>query len=135
MKLISKIANDRKSFTLIELLMTIVVVAIIAIPLALLVGEHLNSILRSEEYTMAVDLARFEMENVKNLNYANIITGSFPNYQGYSFDVTRTVSFAQGNGASAESLKLVQVDVSRAGSVTILFTLETYIAQNVIYGL
>ena len=135
MTLIHKRAGGKKGFTLIELIMTIVVIAIIAIPLALLVMEHLSSTLRSEDYTMAVNLARFEMENVKNLNYASIVSGSFPNYQGYSFDITRTVSFVQGNGASAESLKLVQVDVNRSGSATILFTLKTYIAQNVAYGL
>ena len=135
MKLIHKRAGGKKGFTLIELIMTIVVIAIIAIPLALLVMEHLSSTLRSEDYTMAVNLARFEMENIKNLNYANIVSGSFPNYQGYSFDITRTISFAQGSGATPESLKLVQVDVNRSGSAAILFTLKTYIAQNVAYGL
>jgi len=135
MKFNHKILNTRKSFTLVEFVMTIVVVAIIAIPLSLLVQEHLNSLLRSEDYTVAVNLARFEMENVKNLNYASIVSGSFPNYQGYSFDVIRTVTFAQGDGLSPESLKLVQVDVRRSGSVTVLFSLMTYIARNVSYGL
>ena len=126
---------QKQGFTLVELIMTIVVVGIISIPLSLLVSQHINSIAQSEDYGMAINLARFEMENVKNLNYANIVSGSFPNYQGYSFDITRTVSFVQGNGASAESLKLVQVDVNRSGSAAILFTLKTYIARNVIYGL
>jgi len=123
-----------RGFTLIELIMTIVVVSIIAIPLTLFLGQHVVSVVQSEDYTMTVDLARHEMERVKNLAYANVVSASFSNYQGYNYDVTRTVSFTQGTALTPESLKFVRVDVRKSGSATILFSLVTYLARNVIYG-
>ena len=124
----------RQGFTLIELILTIVVVSICAIPLSLLVSQHVTSLFQSQDYTMAVNLARFEMEKVNNMSYANIVSGSFLNYRGYPYDVTRTVSYAQGNGSTAESLKKIQVDVKKAGSSTVLVTFLTYIVRNIIYG-
>ena len=125
------------AFTLIELIMTIVVVSIAAIPLSLLVSQHVTSVFQSADYTMAVNLGRFEMEKVNNMIYANIATASFSNYQGYSYDITRTVSYAPGggSGATAESLKKIQVDVKKAGSATVIVSFITYIAKNVLYGL
>ena len=127
----------RQGFTLIELIMTIVVVSICAIPLSLLVSQHITSVFQSEDYTMAINLGRFEMEKVNNMSYANIVSGSFSNYQGYSYDITRTVSYAPGggSGATAESLKKVQVDVKKAGSAIVIVSFVTYIAKNVLYGL
>ena len=125
----------RQGFTLIELIMTIVVVSICAIPLSLLVSQHITSVFQSEDYTMAINLARFEMEKVNNMTYANVVTTSLSNYQGYSYDITRTVSYAQGGAATAESLKKIQVDVKKAGSATVIVSFVTYIAKNVLYGL
>jgi prepilin-type N-terminal cleavage/methylation domain-containing protein len=125
----------RKSgFTLIELVMTIVVVSIVAIPLSLLVNQHLTSVSQSSAYSTAVNLARFEMEKVNNMNYANISSVTVPNYEGYNFDVTRTVAFVQGNAGSLESLKQIRVEVKNAGSSAVLFSLITYLAKNVSYG-
>jgi len=123
-----------RGFTLIELIMTIVVVSIVAIPLSLFLGQHVTSVVQSEDYTMAADLARREMERVKNMAYANVVSASFLNYQGYNYDITMTVSFAQGTALTPESLKLVRVDVRKSGSATVIFSLVTYLARNVIYG-
>lgn len=126
---------SRKSgFTLIELVMTIVVVSIVAIPLSLLVHQHLTSVSQSSAYSTAVNLARFEMEKVNNMAYANISSVTIPNYEGYGFDVTRTVTFVQGNAGSLESLKQIRVEVKNAGSSAVLFNLVTYLAKNVSYG-
>jgi prepilin-type N-terminal cleavage/methylation domain-containing protein len=125
--------KKQKGFTLVELVMTIVVVGIISIPLAILVREHLRSTVQSNNYAMAMNLARFEMERVKNMSYASVVAANFTNYQGYNFDVTRTVTFVQGTAVTAESLKRVVVTVTQGG-VT-LATLMTYIPRNVTYGL
>lgn len=117
--------------------MTIVVTSIVAIPLSLMLSQHMVSVFVSKDYTMAVNLARFEMEIVNNMNYANIAIGTInvPNYQGYNYDVARTVTFNQGNSTTPESLKKIQVDVKKSGSAIVLVSLVTYRAANVNYGL
>ena len=129
----------KNGFTLIELMMTIIVTGIIAVPLSLLLFQHVDSTFKSQYYTLGLNLARFEIEKVSNLVYATVTTGTFnfPNYNGYNYDVTRTVSYVPGTGtdASTENLKLVKVDAKKAGSATVLVSLQTYLVKNVTYGL
>lgn len=115
--------------------MTIVVVAIIAIPLSLLVFEHIEGTFYSEDLTMAINLARFEMEVVNNLAYTNIDNATIPNYQGYPYQIRRTVIYAQGNPTSPESLKTITIEVRKTGSANALVSLVTYIARNAAYGI
>ena len=112
--------------------MTIVVVGVIVLPLSISIFSQAQGTVTSGVYTTALNLARFEMEKVNNLPYANIVTASFSNYQGYAYDVTRTVAYAQGNAGSTESLKQITVSVTQTGSATVLDSLTTYIAKNVI---
>ncbi len=130
-----KCCRNRKAFTLIELLMTIVVVGIVAVPLSMLIAGHIESVFVSEDGLTARQFARFELERVNNMPYANIVSTTTSQYQGYNYTVYRVVSFAQGNNASAESLKQIIVNVTKTGSATASFSLVTYIAKNIIYGL
>jgi type II secretory pathway pseudopilin PulG len=127
------LCRKRKGFILIELIMTIVVVGLIAFPLSLSLTEQVQGVRQSGDYTAALNLARFEMEKVNNLNYDSIIGADFSNYQGYTYDISRavTVLYTQGN----EELKQITVDVKKAGSATVLVSLVTYIAKNITYGL
>lgn len=125
----------KKGFTLIELIMTIVVVGLIAVPLSISLVEQVQGVTQSTDYTAALNLARFEMERVNNLAYASITSTSFSNYQGYPYDIDRTMAYAQGNAGSAESLKQITVSVKKAGDSTVLLSLKTYIAKNITYGL
>ena len=122
-------------FTLIELILTIIVVAIVAIPLSLLLFQHMDGVFQSQDYTMALNLARYEMERVNNMSYASVTVGTFNinNFQGYSYYLTRTVSLIQNT--PPESLKQVRVDVRKSASSPILVSLITYLVANVIYGL
>lgn len=122
-------------FSLIELIMTIVVMSIVSVPLSLLIGAHLESVFVSEDEAMAQNLARFEMEKVNNMNYANVTSANFSNYQGYPYDLVRTVSYVQGNGATAESLKKITVDVTKSNGTNVIAGLITYLAKNVVYGI
>lgn len=115
--------------------MTIVVVGIVSIPLSLLVCEYIRSVFNSADNTLARELARFEMEKVNNTSYAGISSANTSNYEGYTFDIVRTVTYAQGNAGSAESLKKIVVDAKKSGSAAILASLITYIAKNVGYGI
>lgn len=115
--------------------MTIVVMSIVSVPLSLLIGAHLESVFVSEDEAMAQNLARFEMEKVNNMNYTNVTSANFSNYQGYQYDLVRTVSYVQGNGATAESLKKITVDVTKSNGTRVIAGLITYLAKNVVYGI
>lgn len=117
--------------------MTIVVVGIISVPLSLFVVRIANSAFQSRDHALGVNLARLEMEKVYNTPYASLTIGTtnFSNYQGYSYNVARTVAYVFGNDAAAESLKLVTVTVTRPTDSQIVGKLMTQIAKNVAYGL
>lgn len=128
----------KRGFTLVELIMTVVVVSIVAIPLSLLISQHLESVLQSQDHTVAVNLARLEMEKVNNLSYDNVASVPFTPYPGYNYDISRDVVCLQGNcavGAPGESLKQITVAVRRTGSLQVLVSLVTYLAKSVTYGI
>ena len=128
------VQNDgggRRGFSLIELVMTIVVTSIIAIQLSLLLVQHIQSAFLSEDYTMAVELGRYDMERVNKItNWGNIVSA---NYSQYNYDITRTVTIIAST--PPERLKRIQVDLRETGSAAVIVTFITYIAQNVIYGI
>lgn len=130
-----KLFRKKRSFTLIELIMAIVVVGIVALPISITLAKHVQSVFVSGDYTTALNLARLDMEQVLNTSYANINSASFSNYQGYTYDLNRTITYAQGSSGTTESLKLVNISVTKTGSGTALVTLKTYIAKNVTLGL
>lgn len=115
--------------------MTIIVVTVTAIPLSQVVFQHIEGAFDSEKFTIARNLARSEMERVNNLLYANIVNANFPNYDGYNYDITRTVSYAAGRASSAESLKKIVIAVNKSGDPQVLESLVTFIAKNVGYGI
>jgi len=130
-----KLFHKKSAFTLIELIMTIVVVGIIALPISLTLSKHVQSVFVSQDYTTALNLARFEMEKVMNTDYASIASATTNNYLGYPYNVTTTVTYAFGTALTTESVRLATVSVTKAGSATVLVTLKNYIAKNVTWGL
>ena len=134
MKSLQKLRPNR-GFTFIEVIMTIVIVGIISIPLSAFIFQQIDSTIQSHDYTIALNLARLEIEKVNNINvYDNINSVSYTPYPGYNYDVIRTVSFVAGGAGSAESLKKIDVTVRPAGLANDLVTLTTYIVRNVDYG-
>ena len=125
----------KEGVTLIELIMTIVVVGVIFIPLSLLMMEQVQGTFQSETRITALNLARLEASRVNNTNYTSISSTFIPNYQGYSYDLTRTVSYEQGGPATPESLKKIEISVTESGSADVLVELITYIARNITYGI
>ena len=58
----------KRAFTYIELLITLAIIAILFIPMMQLFSHSLHSIVVSQDLITATNLARWEMERVKNLN-------------------------------------------------------------------
>jgi len=122
-------------FSLIELIITIVVLGLVFVPLGITVARYVDGAFYSDDLGTAKELARMEMEKVNNTAYASILTSSSSNYEGYPFDMTRTVTYAQGDAGTTESLKKIVVDIKKSGSSTVLVSLVTYIAKNVSCGI
>jgi len=134
MKSVPRLRLNFKAFTLVELVMTMIVLGIISVPLSLMLSQQINSVFVSEDYITALNLARLELERANNANYTNLISGSNSSYEGYSYDMVRNVTYANGTVATAESLKKISVDIKKSGSAAALVNLVTYRAKNVNFG-
>ena len=126
--------SSPRGFTLLELVLVIVVLGLTALPLSLLLTEYTEGAALSHDKSLACQLGRMEMEKVRNLGYGEVQSGDFPGYEGYDYDVSRTVTFIFGDAGSPESLKMVLVNVRKSGQPSILSRLVTYRARNVLYG-
>jgi prepilin-type N-terminal cleavage/methylation domain-containing protein len=131
---LAKPYRNKKAFTLIELIMAIVIVGIIALPVSITLSRHVQSVFISQDYSMALNLARLGMEEALNTAYTSLSSASFNNYKGYNYNLSRSVTYVFGNYWSAESLKLVSISVTKAGGADVLANLKTYIAKNVTVG-
>ncbi len=114
--------------------MTIVIAAVVSYGLAIGSRNQIYSLNDSRDNTMAIALAQYEMDRVKNMSYASIVSATTNSYQGYNYDVVRTVTYSFNTSATAESLKRVQIDVRRSGSAVNIYSLYTYISRNVTTG-
>jgi hypothetical protein len=115
--------------------MTIVVIGIISVPLSFAVSANIQSVFLSEDRGSAMHWGRYDIERVKSMAYDNIVTASWTNFFGSGYNLTRTVTFVQGDATSAESLKKVVVEVQKQGNTKVLVRLATYIAKNVSFGI
>ncbi len=113
--------------------MTIVVVGIVALPISVTLARHVQSVFQSQDMTMANNLARFDLELMNNTDYTSIASASFTGYQGYDYDLTRTVSYVNGSWFGTESTKKITVQVTKSGSAAVLVKLVTYISRNIRY--
>ena len=127
-----KLFPKKGAFTLIELIMTIVVVGIVALPISITLAKHVQSVFVSQDYTVALNLARFEMEHMLNTAYASVASATTNNYLGYTYNVTTTVTETV---SGVQAYKIITVSVTKAGNVTVLVTLKNYMVKNVTWGL
>ena len=135
-----------RGLTLVELVLTIGLAGIIGIPTGLLVGEHLWLTLTSRDSNIATQLARAEMERLDSLNnffHGDLVAPSttpIPNYQGFAYDLTRTVSCLAppsdciSSATSSQGVKRIQVTVTKSGSTDPLARLISYRAKHVSFG-
>jgi hypothetical protein len=113
--------------------MTIVVVSLVAIPISITLSKHVQSVFISQDVAMANNLARLDLEQMNNTAYASIVSATLNSYQGYSYNLTRTVAFVNGTSLTAESTVKVTEQVVRSGSAIVLTVLTTYISKNIRY--
>lgn len=116
--------------------MTMVVVGIVALPISITLSQHVQSVFDSQDYTLALDLARFKMEEFFNTAYASITAGTtvsnYPEYAAY--DLTSVVTVVTEPLPGTETYKTISISVAKTGSGTVLVILKTYVA-NATWGL
>ena len=124
----------KQGFTLIEMIMTIVIVGIVSIPLSLMIFQQVQATFYAEDMATALNLGRYEMERVDNLPFNSVSSATMNNYLGFGYDVVRTVSFVSGGALTTEAMKKVIVEVKKTGTAEVVITLSTYVTKNILYG-
>lgn len=127
--------ENAKSFTLIELIVTMVIIGILLVPLGVMIGQFTQSIPYSRDLGASSELVKTEMAKINNLAYNDstlavgydVVTS---NYQGYPYDLRRTVSAGPIAGS-----KQVQVRVFSPGNTANPITNSlAYLASSVTFG-
>jgi len=122
----------KRSFTLIEIIITFVLVGIVMVPLGLMSMEYMRSIVFTRDSHVVEGLARLEMSKINNLGFtdvtlANGYNNTTSSYEGYDYDLRRTVNDVAG---WSSNLRQVQVRVFPSGESNIhLINLITYVAD------
>ncbi|MCX5751907.1 MAG: type II secretion system protein [Candidatus Saganbacteria bacterium] len=133
----SEIRNH--GFTLIEMVLSILLISIIVPAAAVSFANVSNSVIRYQRISQAIIIAKEEMAIVNRLPFSNptLINGynvTTQNYQGSGFNVTRKVTNIYGNDTNAEVLKKIQVTAQDTVTKNLSFALYTMRAKNVYFG-
>ncbi|MBI3996885.1 MAG: type II secretion system protein [Candidatus Omnitrophica bacterium] len=138
-----------RALTLIELVITISLAAILGTATGILIGEHLTGSLRARDATVAMNLARLELERIDSLNnffvtpdLSSPTTVTIPNYQGYPYTLVRTVDCPFGDcvstSVSVQGVKRIRITVYKPSASNPLETLVascvTYRTKHVFFG-
>ena len=118
-------------FTLIEIIITIVVIAIFVSGAALVFHQIIEGSMFSGDLIEGLNLARREMSKVINLAYgdATLDDGydtTTTNYDSSGYDLNRKVDIVAG---TSDNLKKVEVTVYPTGKTNQLVKLATYVAD------
>ncbi|MFH0762587.1 MAG: type II secretion system protein [Candidatus Omnitrophota bacterium] len=124
---------SKSGFTLIELVMTIIVTGIIAVPLSLMIFKQVEGTFLSEDIAVCNNLLRFQMERVNSLGFSSITSAAISNFEGFDYSLTQTVTTISQSGNNR--LKQVNIIFTRTGDATAVTSGTTYIANNIDYGI
>jgi len=121
----------KSGFTLIELIMTMILIGVIMVPLGLMCNEYIHSIIFSRDAGVAEALAKLEMAKINNLSYsdATLVDGydnTASNYEGYNIDLRREIDYVAG---SSNNLKKAVLTLYEGGTSSELAQVASYIAD------
>lgn len=130
--------KNKRGFTLIELIITIVLIGIVIIPSSIFLIESIKGAFKSEDIMVAVNLARMELERLNNVLYtdieATIASTNYTPYAGYNYDLLPTVNELDISGERIKEIKIEVYPAGKLGSTDdLLTTVITNRAENVQY--
>jgi prepilin-type N-terminal cleavage/methylation domain-containing protein len=118
-----------KGVTLVELIMTIVILSFVALATAFMIGGQLKGMLASSDLVAGGNAARLAMERLSNLPYASVANGSLV-VAPFTMDWT----IATVPGANGTERKDITMTTQRTGSGDNLLTLYTSFCKDVSVG-
>ena len=143
-------SNIQNGLTLVELVITISLSGIIGVPVGILLSEQLRAALRARDSVVAMNLARYEMEQLDSFNnfcHTNLTVNSpagttIDPYQSTPYALTRIVWCQTGDCASNcgspldanNGIKRIEIQVRHSGSSEVLALLVSYRTKYVLFG-
>ncbi len=129
----------KRGYTLVELIITIVIASIIITSVAMGYRQIVEAIVRSGEFSKAINLSEREFSIINSLPYndstlANGYDNTTTNYANSGYDLRRRVNYVKGNDSMPQSLKRIIVDVYKPSNPNPILEVATYRANNVTYG-
>jgi prepilin-type N-terminal cleavage/methylation domain-containing protein len=132
--------KNRRAYTLIEIIISIVILGIVIVPIAAGYQQITVGLSRSADLTKAVRLSELEFSIINTISYTDLTLSDgynnlTANYQNSGYDLRRQVAYEAGSDVTAQSLKGITVTVYKGGGATPIITTKTLRAKNVSYGL
>ena len=131
--------KQRKAYTLIEIIISIVILGIVIVPIAASYQQITVGLARSSDLSKAVRLSELEFSISNTIPYNDAtLAGGYnnltANYQGSGYDLRRQVAYEAGSDVTTQSLKGITVTVYKGESATPIIATKTLRAKNVTYG-
>jgi hypothetical protein len=136
-----------RGLTLVEVIITVGLAALLGIPVGVLLSEHLGGALRARDYTVAMSLARSEAERLDSLNDffhpdLNVTQTDVFNYLNTPYTLRREVTCVEGNctavGTGSQGVKRITITVYKPSATdlfaSVVATLATYRTKHVSFG-
>lgn len=137
-----------RGMTLVELVITIALAAILGVPAGVILSEYLRGALGARDYTVAMNLARQEMERLDTFNttpdfISMIVSQSaapVPGFPAYTRAVTVICLSLPGaenctsSDTGTQGVKGITIVVTKTGSSEVLATLVSYRTKHVFFG-
>jgi len=111
-----------------------VILSVTAVPLSMLMIQHVEGVVLSTQLDEAMNLARREAAVLRNRTYDAITEGVSvsPGYQGSDYDVETSVSKIW---YGPESLAEIHVRTLKTGTSDVVASLVFYRSRNISYGI
>lgn len=126
---------SKGGYTLIELIMTIVIMGILVAVISQAYSGIIRATFQNSDIEKEINLARVESSVCQSISYtdvtlANGYDNTNSNYLNSGYSLRRQVLYLEGNDATSQSLKKITISVTRPDGL-IGLTSVTYRAKNV----